>query len=133
MLSPYQGSGSRALFGHGDRFFDARKEVRMATLALEERPRLFADPLQLVTHVGRDVLANAAHFATVPKAVYEYVSNSIDATAPGRPCTVRVTIATVGPRRRIEIADDASGMSREQLRTFFTMHGENAWRRAGRK
>ncbi|MBU6424279.1 MAG: ATP-binding protein, partial [Chloroflexi bacterium] len=95
--------------------------------------QLFADPLQLVTHVGRDVLANAAHFATVPKAVYEYVSNSIDATPPGRPCTVRVTIATVGPRRRIEVADDASGMSREQLRAFFTMHGENAWRRAGRK
>lgn len=105
----------------------------MAVEALDERPRLFADPLQLVTHVGRDVLASAAHFATVPKAVYEYVSNSIDATPPGRPCTVRVTIATVGPRRRIEVADDASGMSREQLRSFFTMHGENAWRRAGRK
>jgi hypothetical protein len=101
--------------------------------ATEDVPRLFPDPLQLVTHVGRDVLANAAHFATVPKAVYEYVSNSIDATPPGRPCTVRVSIVTVGPRRRIEIVDDASGMSREQLRAFFTMHGENAMRRAGRK
>ncbi len=99
-----------------------------------ESPTLFgADPLQLVTHVGRDVLANAAHFATVPKAVYEYVSNSIDAAPPGHPCTVRVSIVTVGPRRRIEIADDAAGMSREQLRSFFTMHGENSWRRAGRK
>jgi hypothetical protein len=106
----------------------------MAVEALETDPRLFpAGPLELVTHVGRDVLANAAHFATVPKAVYEYVSNSIDATPPGRTCTVRVTVATVGPRRRIEIADDASGMSREQLRSFFTMHGENALRRAGRK
>jgi hypothetical protein len=46
---------------------------------------------------------------------------------------VRVSIVTVGPRRRIEIADDASGMSRDQLRSFFTMHGENALRRAGRK
>ena len=102
--------------------------------ATEDVPRLFLpDPLQLVTHVGRDVLANAAHFATVPKAIYEYVSNSIDATPPGRPCTVRVTIVAVGPRRRIEIVDDASGMSREQLRSFFTMHGENAMRRAGRK
>lgn len=101
---------------------------------VEDRPTLFADDrLQLVTHVGRDVLANAAHFATVPKAVYEYVSNSIDAAASGRSCTVRVSVVTVGPRRRIEIADDASGMSREQLRSFFTMHGENAWRRAGRK
>lgn len=106
----------------------------MAVETLEPTPRLFpAEPLELVTHVGRDVLANAAHFATVPKAIYEYVSNSIDATLPGRSCTVRVTIATTGPRRRIEIADDASGMSREQLRSFFTMHGENAWRRAGRK
>lgn len=103
-------------------------------LATEERPPLFPqEPLALVTHVGRDVLANAAHFATVPKAVYEYVSNSIDATPPGRSCTVRVTMATVGPRRRIEIADDATGMSREQLRSFFTMHGENALRRSGRK
>ncbi|MGH2378418.1 MAG: ATP-binding protein [Candidatus Limnocylindria bacterium] len=106
----------------------------MAVEVIEERPSLFpTEPLALVTHVGRDVLANAAHFATVPKAVYEYVSNSIDATPPGRSCTVRVTIATVGPRRRIEIADDAAGMSREQLRSFFTMHGENALRRAGRK
>jgi hypothetical protein len=106
----------------------------VAIETLEERPSLFpAEPLALVTHVGRDVLANAAHFATVPKAVYEYVSNSVDATPPGRSCTVRVTIATVGPRRRIEIADDAAGMSREQLRSFFTMHGENALRRSGRK
>lgn len=106
----------------------------MAVEVLEQRPSLFPqEPLALVTHVGRDVLANAAHFATVPKAVYEYVSNSIDATPPGRSCTVRVTIATVGPRRRIEIADDAAGMSRDQLRSFFTMHGENAMRRQGRK
>jgi hypothetical protein len=101
--------------------------------ATEDVPRLFPDPLQLVTHVGRDVLANAAHFATVPKAVYEYVSNSIDAAPAGRPCAVRVSIVAVGPRRRIEIVDDASGMSREQLRSFFTMHGENSMRRAGRK
>src|SRR3989441_6144751 len=91
------------------------------------------DPLEVVTHVGRDILANASHFATVPKAVYEYVSNSIDATPPGRACTVRVTIAARGPQRRITVADDAAGMSREQLRLFFTMHGENLFRRSGRK
>lgn len=90
-------------------------------------------PLEVVTHVGRDIIANAAHFATVPKAVYEYVSNAIDATPPGRVCTVRVTIAARGPQRRIVIVDDASGMSREMLRSFFTMHGENVLRRAGRK
>ena len=105
----------------------------MAVETLDQATLLEPEPLALVTHVGRDVLANAAHFATVPKAVYEYVSNSIDAAPPGRPCSVRVSVVTAGPRRRIEIADDASGMSREQLRTFFTMHGENAWRRAGRK
>src|SRR3989454_10734537 len=91
------------------------------------------DPLEVVTHVGRDILANASHFATVPKAVYEYVSNSIDATPPGRACTVRVMIAARGPQRRITVADDAAGMSREQLRLFFTMHGENLFRRSGRK
>ncbi|MBI3522488.1 MAG: ATP-binding protein [Chloroflexi bacterium] len=105
----------------------------MAVEAIERPTLLPGDPLEVVTHVGRDVLANAAHFATVPKAVYEYVSNSIDATPPGRPCTVQVTIAAVGSRRRLTVADDAAGMSREQLRAFFTMHGENAMRRAGRK
>ena len=110
----------------------------MALDTAEQAPRLLAaadagEPLEVVTHVGRDVLANAAHFATVPKAVYEYVSNSIDATPPGRACTVRVDIAASGPQRRITIADDASGMSRELLRAFFTMHGENVQRRAGRK
>lgn len=110
----------------------------MALDTAEQAPRLLAaadagEPLEVVTHVGRDVLANAAHFATVPKAIYEYVSNSIDATPPGRACTVRVDIAASGPQRRITIADDASGMSRELLRSFFTMHGENVQRRAGRK
>ena len=128
-----KGSGSPC-FGTVSRSFSFPRGVPVAIVeAAEATPRLFPDPLQLVTHVGRDVLANAAHFATVPKAIYEYVSNSIDAAPPGRPCTVRVSIAAVGPRRRIEIADDAAGMSREQLRAFFTMHGENAWRRAGRK
>lgn len=104
-------------------------------LGLEvEAPRLLGDgPLEVVTHVGRDVLANAAHFATVPKAIHEYVSNSIDAAPAGRGCTVRVTVAASGTQRRITISDDASGMSRELLRTFFTMHGENVQRRAGRK
>lgn len=106
----------------------------MALDTAEQAPRLLADgPLEVVTHVGRDVLANAAHFATVPKAVHEYVSNSIDATPAGRACTVRVAIASSGTHRRIAVADDASGMSREQLRAFFTMHGENLQRRAGRK
>ena len=105
----------------------------MAVEVLEEPTLLPLDPLQVVTHVGRDVLANAAHFATVPKAIYEYVSNSIDATPPGQACTVRVAISNAGARRGITIADDAAGMSRHQLRTFFTMHGENAMRRAGRK
>lgn len=110
----------------------------MALDTAEQAPRLLAaadasEPLEVVTHVGRDVLANAAHFATVPKAVHEYVSNSIDATPPGRACTVRVDIAASGPQRRITIVDDASGMSRELLRAFFTMHGENVQRRAGRK
>ncbi len=100
---------------------------------LVEDRRLADDPLEVVTHVGRDILANASHFATVPKAVYEYVSNSIDATAPGRACTVRATIAARGPQRRITIVDDASGMNREELRLFFTMHGENLFRRSGRK
>lgn len=102
---------------------------------LVARPPLLEEqaPLEVVTHVGRDILANAAYFATIPKAVYEYVSNAVDATPPGRACTVRVTTQTRGPVRRIVVVDDASGMGREMLRLFFTMHGENVLRRAGRK
>src|SRR3990172_9535660 len=71
-------------------------------VSLESRPSLFpTEPLALVTHVGRDVLANAAHFATVPKAVYEYVSNSIDAAPPARPCHRRASSATVGRPVRV--------------------------------
>ena len=100
---------------------------------LVDQSRLVGDPLEVVTHVGRDILANASHFATIAKAVHEYVSNSVDATPPGHACTVQVTIAARGPQRRITIADDAAGMSRDQLRLFFTMHGENLFRRSGRK
>ncbi len=65
------------------------REEMGALERIVEGPRLVGDPLEVITHVGRDILANVSHFATVPKAVHEYVSNAIDATPPGRAATVQ--------------------------------------------
>jgi len=84
--------------------------------------------IQVRSNVARDVLQNAAYFNTVPKVVWEYVSNAIDNPRAGHPVTVIVHISREG----ITIEDDASGMSREDLARFFEMHGENQARRLGR-
>jgi hypothetical protein len=84
--------------------------------------------IQVRSNVARDVLQNAAYFNTVPKVVWEYVSNAIDNPRAGHPVTVIVHISRDG----ITIEDDASGMSREDLARFFEMHGENQARRLGR-
>ena len=81
------------------------------------------------THVARDFLQNAAYFSTVPKVVWEYVSNSLDNAKEGQPANVVVDIASTV----IQIADDASGMSRKDLQNFFQMHGENIQRKRGKR
>lgn len=80
------------------------------------------------THVARDFLQNAAYFSTVPKVVWEYVSNSIDNAREGQPVNVVVEITG----SMIQVADDGSGMSREGLQNFFRMHGENQQRKRGK-
>ncbi len=84
--------------------------------------------LRVTSHVGRDVLAQAAQFKTEAAAVWEYVVNSLQYVDPGVRPKVEVTVK----RDDIVISDNGAGMNEEQLRHFFTMHGENLERRAGR-
>lgn len=80
------------------------------------------------SHVARDFLQNADYFSTMPKVVWEYVSNALDNTGDGRPVVVDVKVSIEG----VVFSDNASGMNREDLLRFFQMHGINAQRRQGR-
>lgn len=86
-------------------------------------------PITVTTHTARDFLQNAAYFSTVPKVVWEYVSNAIDNPGERESVHVEVRIA----RERIVIKDNAAGMTRDDLNRFFTMHGENIKRTEGKK
>jgi hypothetical protein len=80
------------------------------------------------SHVARDFLQNADYFSTMPKVVWEYVSNALDNAKEGQPVTVDVRISP----ERLVFSDDASGMDRDDLLRFFQMHGRNAQRQRGR-
>jgi hypothetical protein len=84
--------------------------------------------LVVTSHVGRDVLAQAAQFKTETSAVWEYVVNSLQYVDPGVQPKIEVSVK----RDKIVISDNGSGMTEDRLRHFFTMHGENLERRAGR-
>lgn len=84
--------------------------------------------LKVKSHVSRDLLQSSAYFNTVPKIAWEYVSNSLDNPNGNRPVHCRVQIGN----NTLVVADDARGMSRADLARFFTMHGENVQRAAGR-
>jgi len=87
-----------------------------------------SESIQVTSHVARDFLQNSAYFNTVPKVVWEYVSNSVDNPKPNSPVNVEVKIS----KERIVISDDGCGMSREGLRNFFQMHAENIQRLKGK-
>jgi hypothetical protein len=87
------------------------------------------DGLKVQSHVGRDLLQNAAYFSTIPKVVWEYVSNSIDNPGHSESVTVAVSIT----KEHIQVTDNGSGMSRIDLQRFFQMHGENIRRKEGKK
>jgi len=87
------------------------------------------NPGMLVTsHVGRDVLAQAAQFKTEASVVWEYVVNSLQYVDPGSAPVVEVSVK----HGMISISDNGAGMDEDGLRHFFTMHGENLERRGGR-
>jgi hypothetical protein len=86
--------------------------------------------LKVTSHVGRDLLAAAASFKKEDSVVWEYVVNSLQYVDPGIIPNVQVNIS---PKKgRIEILDNGRGMTTEDLKRFFTMHGENIDRSQGR-
>jgi len=90
------------------------------------------DGFEMDSNVGRDVLSTASSFGSVPKAVAEYVANSIGNGEEGQRVNVTVSKSRYGGRLRLVIADDARGMDDIDLRRFFSMHAENEARRRGR-
>ena len=85
--------------------------------------------IEVTSHVARDFLQNAAYFNTMPKLVWEYVANSLDAAQDGVPAVVAVEITSHG----IRVSDNGGGMSRKELSNFFQMHGENIQRKRGKR
>lgn len=90
-----------------------------------------AKRLSVTSHVSRDLLQNAVYFNTLPKVVWEYVSNSLDNGKEGTPTTVAVEIRKEDDI--LAIADNGEGMSRDNLEHFFTMHGENIQGKRGKR
>jgi hypothetical protein len=86
--------------------------------------------IRVKSHVGRDLLSSAAAFKTEAAAVWEYVANSLQYVDSGTLPVVQVSIDSTA--RQIRVGDNGRGMSVQDLRHFFTMHGENQERIAGR-
>lgn len=88
----------------------------------------FANQIVVQSHVSRDFLQNADYFSTMPKVVWEYVSNALDNAAEGRAAVVDVKVTPEG----LTVSDNGSGMDRADLLKFFQMHGLNTQRQRGR-
>lgn len=84
--------------------------------------------IEVTSHVGRDVLAQAAQFRTEFSVIWEYVANSLQYVDNGVSPRVEVRVG----RDLVTISDNGSGMDVEGLRHYFTMHGENLERMQGR-
>lgn len=87
-------------------------------------------PIHVSSHVARDLLSSAAAFKNEAAAVWEYVANSLEYTEPGLAPVVQVTVDAT--EKSIRISDNGRGMSPNDLAHFFTLHGENRERLAGR-
>src|SRR5580704_697701 len=86
--------------------------------------------MKVTSHVGRDLLASAAAFKTEASAVWEYVVNALQYVDRGT--TPRVSVQVHPDDCAITISDNGRGMTDKGLQHFFTMHGENRERLAGR-
>ncbi|MHA1228833.1 MAG: ATP-binding protein, partial [Candidatus Hodarchaeales archaeon] len=87
------------------------------------------DSIEVTSHISRDFLQNAAYFNTMPKLVWEYVANSLDAAKENEPVIVMVDVTS----NYVTISDNGIGMSRNDLNNFFKMHGENIRRKIGKR
>lgn len=86
--------------------------------------------LNVVSHVGRDLIASAGAFKTEASAIWEYVVNSLQYVDKG--AAPRVQVAVNPRKHEIVISDNGRGMSSRDLKHFFTMHAENLDRLSGR-
>jgi DNA mismatch repair ATPase MutL len=84
--------------------------------------------------VARDIIQNAQYFTNPAKAIAEYVWNALDNGHPGQ-TTIKCQVIVTGRGKDgyIEVRDNASGMSKEELNNFFKMHAENIARKKGRR
>jgi hypothetical protein len=81
-----------------------------------------SEQIHVTSHVARDLLQTAAVFKTDKQVVWEYVSNSLQYSQPGRPARVEVKIQ---PRqKKITISDNGRGMDWSGLQNFWTLHGQ---------
>ena len=87
------------------------------------------ESITVTSHVARDFLQNAAYFNTMPKLIWEYVANSLDAANENENAVVAVDITSL----YASISDNGRGMSRQDLSNFFQMHGENVQRAHGKR
>jgi hypothetical protein len=81
------------------------------------------------SHVGRDLLQNAALFKTDKLVIWEYVANGLQYVDPGTSPTVYVQLDSKG--RKIRVSDNGRGKTLDGLQNFFVMHGENLDRKSG--
>ncbi len=81
------------------------------------------------SHVGRDLLQNAALFKTDKLVVWEYVANGLQYVDSGTNPFVRVRLDSKA--HKITISDNGRGMTLDGLQNFFVMHGENLDRKSG--
>jgi len=88
------------------------------------------EQIVVTSHVGRDLLHSAAVFKHERLVVWEYVSNGLEYVDPDCVPIVRVLIDQKD--KKITVIDNGRGMSWDDLRNFFTMHGENIDRKLGR-
>ena len=87
------------------------------------------DQIKVTSHVSRDFLQNAAYFNNISKIVWEYVANSLDAAEDG---TIPVVIVDL-TGHYLTISDNGRGMTRNELKNFFQMHGVNILRIRGKR
>ncbi len=85
--------------------------------------------ITVTSHVSRDFLQNSQYFNTIPKIVWEYVANSLDASEEGTFSAVSVELTS----NYLKISDNGRGMTRDELKNFFQMHGENIQRKRGKR
>ena len=85
--------------------------------------------IKVTSNVPRDFLQNAAYFNTMPRVVWEYVANSLDAVKDDLLPIIAVDITNL----EVSISDNSRGMSEKELGSFFEMHGENPLRKKGKR